>query len=115
MSLSERRRLLRLAELKLAPGGTLALVLSAPGSWQSRVGPVVADLSAGRPWNPETWAYLVQKLGLSEISILSSRNADVESTDTPRAQSAPSVASADSEAEAFCVTARKRASVSGGR
>jgi hypothetical protein len=112
MSLSERRRLLRLVELKLAPGGTLALVLSAPGSWRSRVGPVVADLSAGKPWNPETWAYLVQNLGLSEISIFSSRNgadavsADRESTDAT---------GADPEAEAFCVTARKRSSVSGGR
>jgi Methionine biosynthesis protein MetW len=107
MTVSERRRLLRLAELKLAPGGTVALLLSAPGSWQSRVGPVVADLSGGRPWHPETWGYLVQKLGLTEISIFSSRDgAEAGSSEA---------GGADPEAEAFCVTARKRSSGTGGR
>jgi Methionine biosynthesis protein MetW len=117
MSVSERRRLLRLAELKLAPGGTLALLLSAPGFWQSRVGPVVADLSGGRPRHPETWGYLVRKLGLTEISIFSSRDgAEAAPSEAASAETASSEAGgADPEAEAFCVTARKRSSGTGGR
>jgi hypothetical protein len=69
MTLSERRRLMRLAEEKLAPGATVALLLSSPGSWESRVGPVVADLAPGRPWHPETWGYLLAKLGFADVSI----------------------------------------------
>lgn len=100
MSLSERRRLLRLVELKLAPGATVALVLSAAGSWQKRVGPVVADLSAGKPWNPETWSYLLQNLGFSEISMFEGPSAAqaTEAKETP-------------EPEAFCVTATKKRAV----
>jgi Methionine biosynthesis protein MetW len=67
MSLSERRRLLRLTELKLAQGGTVALVITSPGSWQGLVGPVVADLAPGHPWHAETWAYLLSQLGFTDV------------------------------------------------
>ena len=68
MTVSERRRLLRLAELKLAPGGTVALLLTSPGAWGEKVGPVIADLSPGRPWHASTWAYLLSQLGFDEVA-----------------------------------------------
>ncbi|MFZ0667970.1 MAG: methionine biosynthesis protein MetW [Acidimicrobiales bacterium] len=68
MSLAERRRLLRLAELKLAPGGTVALVITSPQSWEASVGPVVSDLSPGGPWHPETWSYLLSHLGFTDVA-----------------------------------------------
>ncbi len=67
MSLSERRRLLTLAEIKLAPGGTIALLVTSPGTWDEMVGPVVADLAPGRPWHAETWAYLLSQLGFIDV------------------------------------------------
>jgi hypothetical protein len=68
MTISERRRLLRSAELKLAPGGTVALLAVSPLAWDGRVGPVVADLAPGRPWHAETWAYLLSQLGFTDIA-----------------------------------------------
>ena len=68
MTISERRRLLRAAELKLAPGGTVALLAVSPRSWQGQVGPVVSDLAPGRPWHAETWAYLLSQLGFTDIA-----------------------------------------------
>ncbi len=67
MSLSERRRLLTLAEIKLAPGGTIALLVTSPGTWDEMVGPVVADLAPGRPWHAETWAFLLSQLGFIDV------------------------------------------------
>jgi SAM-dependent methyltransferase len=67
MTVSERRRLLRSAELKLAPGGTVAVLGISPGSWEGRVGPVMADLAPGRPWHASTWAYLLSQLGFAAV------------------------------------------------
>jgi Methionine biosynthesis protein MetW len=67
MTLSERRRLLRSAELKLAPGGTVAVLGVSPLAWEDRVGPVVADLAPGRPWHAHTWAYLLSQLGFTDV------------------------------------------------
>jgi hypothetical protein len=67
MTVTERRQLLRLAELKLAPGATVALIVTSPVSWDRLVGPVVSDLAPGRPWNAETWAYLLSQLGFTQI------------------------------------------------
>jgi hypothetical protein len=68
MSLSERRRLIQLAELKLVQGGTLAVVGTAPEAWEPSVGPVVADLAPGRPLHLETWAYLLGQSGFTDIA-----------------------------------------------
>ncbi|MHB8330327.1 MAG: hypothetical protein ACYDD6_12015, partial [Acidimicrobiales bacterium] len=65
----ERRRLLRLAELKLAPGGVLAVVGIAPEAWEQTVGPVVADLVRGRPFHADTWAHLIGQLGFSDVEV----------------------------------------------
>jgi len=62
-----RRRLLQLAELKLAPGATLAIVGTVPEVWSEVVGPVAADLAAGRPWHMETWASVVAKAGFGHV------------------------------------------------
>lgn len=67
MTVAERRRLLGLGELKLAPGGTIALLVTSPWTWQGAVGPVVADLAPGRPWHAETWAYLLSQLGFTDV------------------------------------------------
>jgi hypothetical protein len=67
MSLSERRRLVRLAELKLAPGGTVAIISTSPEAWEPAVGPVVSDLAPGRPLHPETWTYLLEQLGFMDL------------------------------------------------
>lgn len=70
MSLSERRRLLRLAEIKIAPGGTVAFIVSTPDAWEKSVGPVVADLSSGSPWHAETWSYLASRIGFENAETI---------------------------------------------
>ena len=65
MSLPERRRLLGLAEEKLAPGGVLVVIGTMPEAWERAAGPVAADLSPGRPLHPDTWAHLVGHMGFS--------------------------------------------------
>jgi len=65
LSLAERRRLLRLAEEKLAPGGTLVVIGTMPEAWERAAGPVAADLAPGRPLHPDTWVHLVGQLGFS--------------------------------------------------
>jgi hypothetical protein len=67
MTTADRRNLLRLAEEKVAAAGTVALLVSAPSSWEKAVGPVVADLSPGRPWHADTWAYLLAQMGFVDI------------------------------------------------
>jgi Methionine biosynthesis protein MetW len=79
MSVSERRRLLRLAELKLAPGGTVAVVLISHSAWRERVGPVVADLAPAGPWSPETWAHLLNGLGFGSVSIIPAAGSGADS------------------------------------
>jgi hypothetical protein len=69
MSLSERRRLIKLAELKLVQDGTLAVVGTTPEAWEPSVGPVVADLAPGRPLHLETWAYLLGESGFTDIAV----------------------------------------------
>jgi len=67
MAAAERRRLLEVAELKVAPGGTVALVLTPPAAWETQAGPVLADLAPARPWHPRTWAYLLSKAGFAGV------------------------------------------------
>ena len=74
LSLAERRRLVRLAEAKVAPGGMLAVIGTMPEAWERRVGPVVADLSPGRPLHPETWAHLVSQIGFADVDHLTDRD-----------------------------------------
>jgi len=66
LSLTERRRALRLAEEKLAPGGVLVVIGTAPGAWERVAGPVAADLAPGRPLHAETWVHLVGQAGFAD-------------------------------------------------
>jgi hypothetical protein len=66
-SLPERRRLLQLAELKLEPGATVAVVGSVPEAWERAVGAVVVDLAPGRPLHAETWSYLLRQQGFGDF------------------------------------------------
>lgn len=66
-TVAHRRRLLQLAELKLAPGAALAIVGIAPDAWDQLAGPVAADLAPARPWHPETWATLASRVGLRDV------------------------------------------------
>ena len=115
MTLAERRRLLRLAELKLAPGGTIALLVTSPRTWQEAVGPVVSDLAAGRPWHPATWAFLLSQLGFTDVEVF----AGPASEGLERANADDETASALNRAlerleplvcgpESFCVIGTKR-------
>jgi hypothetical protein len=96
LSLAERRRLVRLAEEKLAPGGTLAVIGTMPEAWERNVGPVVADLSPGRPLHPDTWAHLVAQMGFTDVEVTAGPHAfAVVATKSP--DTSPAVAaSADS-------------------
>ena len=63
-----REELLDRAVAALAPGGRVAVVSHAPGTWAAVVGPVVADLVPGRPLHPETWCHLYERRGATETS-----------------------------------------------
>ncbi len=115
MTLSERRHLLGLAELKLAPGGTIALLVTSQRAWQDAVGPVVADLAPGGPWNAATWAYLLSQIGFTDVESF----AGPASGGLERAAGDDPTASALNRAldrleplvcgpESFCVIATKR-------
>lgn len=71
LSTAERRRLVRLAEAKVVPGGMVAVIGTTPEAWQRRVGAVVADLSPGRPLHAETWAHLIAQMGFAQVEQLS--------------------------------------------
>lgn len=71
----ERRRLLGMAEQVLEPGGGLAVVGIAPDAWERIVGPVVADLSSGRPLHAATWAHLAGSVGFGDIEVHESPDA----------------------------------------
>lgn len=68
-TVAHRRRLLRLAELKLAPGAVLAVVGTDPAAWSRLAGPVTADLAPSPPWHAETWAHLAGRAGLREPTV----------------------------------------------
>jgi hypothetical protein len=71
LSLAERRRLLRLAEQKLAPNATVVVIGTTPEAWARTVGPVAADLSPGRPLHAATWAHLISQVGFSGVEVTS--------------------------------------------
>lgn len=101
MSLAERRRMLGLAELALAPGATLAVIGTMPEAWERTAGPVAADLAPGRPLHPDTWAHLVGQLGFTgvEVSPLGDSFAVVatkRAADAPAPHAGPSGAGAAS-------------------
>lgn len=68
-SVAHRRRLLQLAELKLAPGAPLVVIGTAPGAWDRLAGPVAADLAPARPWHAETWSELATRAGLRDAEV----------------------------------------------
>jgi hypothetical protein len=47
----------------IAPGGWVAIVSVAPGSWSELADPVVRDLGGAGPLHPETWVHLLQERG----------------------------------------------------
>ena len=53
----------------LRAGGTLAVIGRDPRVWASQVGPIRADLAAGRPLSAQTWAQLVTERGCTVGSI----------------------------------------------
>jgi SAM-dependent methyltransferase len=69
LSVGERRRLVRSAEIALAPGGTLVVLGTSPSVWERTVDPVAADLSPGRPLHAATWAHLLSATGLADIAV----------------------------------------------
>jgi hypothetical protein len=76
MSLSERRRLVELAEVTLTPGGTVVVVGRTPASWERAAGPVAADLAPGRPLHPETWRHLLASVGFGDFDLHFGPSAD---------------------------------------
>ncbi len=64
---AQRHRLVQLAELKLAPGATLAVVSTPPAAWEAAAGPLAADLAQGRPWHPQTWAAVLASTGFADV------------------------------------------------
>jgi SAM-dependent methyltransferase len=89
LSLAQRRRLLRLAEAKLAPGGTLVVIASTADAWERAVGPVAADLSAGRPLHRDTWVHLVGQAGFAGVDVTSAADGFAVVAVKPRVENAP--------------------------
>jgi hypothetical protein len=94
LSLAERRRLVRLAEAKVVPGGMVAVIGTTPDAWGRSAGPVVADLSPGRPLHAETWAHLVAQMGFTDIDRLGDGDGFAVLA-TKRSDPAPSGAAAE--------------------
>ncbi len=67
MASGEREQLLRLIELKLAPGGVLMVHSVSPAAWFSDDAPFAADLAPGRPLRAETWRHLLEHAGYQVI------------------------------------------------
>jgi hypothetical protein len=68
----------------LVAGGVLVVVSAGPRAWARGVGAVVADLSPGRPWHPETWSHVLRQHGLAVA-----RTCAVPSAAPPAAPLAP--------------------------
>jgi hypothetical protein len=122
MTLAERRRLLVLAEVKLAPGGTIALLVTAPRVWEGAVGPVVSDLAPGPPWHAETWAYLLAQLGLVDVAISAGpaagglgRAEETDETSLALNRALERLEPLVCGPGSFCVIATKRSGSTGGR
>jgi hypothetical protein len=58
--------LARDALVALAPGGTLALLVTDGTAWEDGLTVAGRDLLAGRPLHPETWVFLLARLGVSD-------------------------------------------------
>jgi hypothetical protein len=67
MTPSRARALARLAASRLAPGGVVVVLSTAP-SRAATADPVAADLGPGRPLHPVTWSHLLARAGLEEMS-----------------------------------------------
>jgi hypothetical protein len=75
-TVAHRRRMVDLAVAAVAPGGVVAVVATHPDAWESRVGPVAADLASGRPWHAETWAAVLTQAGLADATVLTPAGQD---------------------------------------
>ena len=58
-------QLIQLATAKVASGGVVVVLSSAPAAWARSLDPVVADLAPGRPLHPETWTHLLRSHGFA--------------------------------------------------
>jgi len=67
MTSPAREALAAAATGRLAPGGVLVVVSPTPDEWARRAGPVLTDLAPGRPWQAETWAFVLERSGLGRI------------------------------------------------
>lgn len=61
LALNEQLRLLGLIAGRAMDGARLAILVTDPDRWRDELGPVAADLMAGRPLHPETWAHLLER------------------------------------------------------
>ena len=64
-SLADKVRLVDEARRVVAPGGTVALLVTDQAAWDACLEPVERDLLAGRPLHPESWTALLTRRGLS--------------------------------------------------
>ncbi len=53
----------------LAPGGAVVLVVTDQSAWDAALVPPVRDLSPGRPFHPDTWALVLDHLGLVDVEV----------------------------------------------
>jgi SAM-dependent methyltransferase len=61
-------RLVDEARRVVAPGGTLAFLVTDQSAWDAALEPVERDLLAGRPLHPESWKALLARRGLPDAT-----------------------------------------------
>jgi len=71
-SINEQLRALRLLLLRSKPGAAVAVIVIHSETWTKRLSPVATDLLHGRPMHEETWSYLLNREGASNIRVVES-------------------------------------------
>ncbi|HEX3840627.1 MAG TPA: hypothetical protein VHU85_07535 [Acidimicrobiales bacterium] len=64
LDLAAKLALLAHAVRVVGPGGTVALLVTDQSTWDETLPTVGRDLAPGRPLHPETWLYLLRRLGV---------------------------------------------------
>lgn len=59
----------RAAEV-LVPGSVIVVISATPEAWETGLGPVAADLAAGRPLRAATWQHLLEVRGFTTIEVV---------------------------------------------
>jgi len=75
--LVQKVRLIDEAGRVVAPGGTIALLVSDQAAWDASLDPVLRDLLPGRPLHPESWMVLLARRGLGGATWLRPGSGDV--------------------------------------